>query len=194
MNIKCLQFIDKLYGVHLSVSLNTNKNKIKDVKGEGAQITIDYVAGMSIFLLTVAFVFQFMYGLFIPFQSGSEEVTLAADRVSTIVVERMLVADGAGAMSVVDQGKLFYFNNTKLNVSNQTSYTNTLRELGLFSDKAVFDMNISVANLTYPDKPMNQSGPELPDNLDIGQTRRFVLIVNTSTGYNETAIISVRVW
>ncbi len=164
------------------------------MKGEGAQTTIDYIAGMGIFLLAVAFVFQFMYGLFIPFQSGSEEVTLAADRASTILVERMLVADRAGAMSVIDQSKLIYFNNTKLNVSNQTSYTSTLRELGLSSDKAVFDMNISVANLTYPDKPMNQSGPELPDNLDIGQTRRFILIVNTSTGYNETAIISVRVW
>lgn len=194
MSFKVFQFIDKLHGTHLLVSLNTIKNKIKDVKGEGAQITIDYVAGMSIFLLTVAFVFQFMYGLFAPFQSGSEEVTLAADRTSTILVERMLVADRAGAMSVIDQGKLIYFNNTKLNVSNQTSYTNTLRELGLFSKESVFDMNVSVANLTYPDKPMNQSGPELPDNLDVGQTRRFVLIVNTSTGYNETAIISVRVW
>jgi hypothetical protein len=193
MNLKGLQFVDMLYRTHLSVSLNTIKNKIKDVKGEGAQITIDYVAGMSIFLLTVAFVFQFMYGLFTPFQSGSEEVTLAADRASTILVERMLVADGAGAMSVIDQGKLIYFNNTKLNVSNQTSYTNTLRELGLFSKESVFDLNISVANLTYPNNPM-QSGPELPDNLDIGQTRRFVLIVNTSTGYKETAIISVRVW
>jgi hypothetical protein len=194
MNLKGLQFVDKLYRTHLSVSLNTTKNKIKDVKGEGAQITIDYIAGMSIFLLTVAFVFQFMYGLFTPFQSGSEEVTLAADRASTILVERMLVADGAGAMSVIDQGKLIYFNNTKLNVSNQTSYTDTLRELGLFSNESAFDLNVSVANLTYPNKPMNQSGPKLPDNLDIGQTRRFVLIVNTSTDYNETAIISVRVW
>ena len=191
--MKGLQFIDKLHRTHLLVSLNTIKNKIKDVKGEGAQITIDYVAGMSIFLLTVAFVFQFMYGLFAPFQSGSDEVTLAADRASTILVERVLVADGAGAMSVIDQGKLIYFNNTKLNVSNQISYTNTLRELGLFSKESVFDMNISVANFTNPNSPM-QSGPELPDNLDIGQTRRFVLIVNTSTGYNETAIISVRVW
>ncbi len=194
MNIKCLQFIYKLHIIHLLVSLNTTKNKIKDVKGEGAQLTVDYIAGMSIFLLTVAFVFQFMYGLFTPFQSGSEEVTLAADRASTILVERMLVADRVGAMSVIDQGKLIYFNNTKLNVSNQTSYTNTLRELGLFSNESVFDLNISVANLTYPNKPMNQSGPELPDNLDVGQTRRFILIVNTSTGYNETAIISVRVW
>ena len=194
MNLKGLKLADKVRRTCLLVSLNIIKNKINGVKGEGAQITIDYIAGMSIFLLTVAFVFQFMYGLFTPFQSGSEEVTLAADRASAILVERMLAADRAGAMSIIDQGKLIYFNNTKLNVSNQTSYTDTLRELGLFSKESFFDMNVSVANLTYPDKPMNQSGPELPDNLDIGQTRRFILIVNASTGYNETAIISVRVW
>ncbi len=117
MSIKGLQFIDKLHGIHLLVSLNTFKNKINNVKGEGAQITIDYVAGMSIFLLTVAFVFQFMYGLFTPFQSGSDEVTLAADRASTILVERLLVADRAGAMSVIDQGKLIYFNNTNSSVA-----------------------------------------------------------------------------
>jgi len=164
------------------------------VKGEGAQVTIDYVAGIGIFLLTVAFVFQFMYSLFAPFQSGSDEVTLAADRASTILVERILAADRAGAGSVIDQGKLYYFNNTRLNRSDQTNYNNALGELGLFSKEIIFDVNISVANLTYPSSPMNQSGPELPENIDIGQTKRLVLIVNSSTGYNETIIISVRVW
>ena len=36
------------------------------------------------------------------------------------------------------------------------------------------------------------ANPDL--NLDIGQTRRLVLIINSSTGYSETAFISVRVW
>ncbi|HWR26334.1 MAG TPA: hypothetical protein VN316_00495, partial [candidate division Zixibacteria bacterium] len=153
--------------------------------------TIDYVAGMSIFLLTVAFVFQFMYGLFTPFQSSSNEITLASDRVSTILVDRLL-ADRSGALSVVDQSKLFYFNNTKLNYSNRTSYKNSLGELGLNSSEIFFDMNISVARLN--ESIMNQSGPELPEKLDVGQTRRLVLILNSSTGYNESAYILVRVW
>ncbi|MDO9098145.1 MAG: hypothetical protein Q7U60_08490 [Candidatus Methanoperedens sp.] len=174
------------------ISLNTIEDEIEFVKSDSAQITIDYIAGIGIFLLSVFFVFQFMYGLFIPFQSGSDKVTLSADRAATVLVERMLVADKPGAMNAIDQGKLYYFNNARLNYSNQTNYTNTLREIGLFSNQTVFDLNITVAytNSTV----MNQSGPALPDNTDVGQTKRLVLIVNSSTGYNETAIFSVRVW
>lgn len=200
MNLKGLQSIYKLHRIHLLVSLNITKNKIKDVKGEGAQITIDYVAGMSIFLLTVAFVFQFMYGLFTPFQSGSEEVTLAADRVSSVIVERLLVSDKAGAPNIIDQGKLYYFNNVTLNHSNQTNYNNNLSQLGLFSNDAttIFDLNVSVAyangSLMVQPGFTNPAGPQLPDKADVAQTKRLVLIVNSSTGYNETAIISVSVW
>lgn len=176
------------------ISLNTIENEIEFVKSDSAQITIDYIAGIGIFLLSVFFVFQFVQGLFIPFQSGSDKVTLSADRAATVLVERMLVADKPGAMNAIDQGKLYYFNNTRLNYSNQTNYTNTLREIGLFSNQTVFDLNISVTNLTYPNNPMNQSGPVLPENTDVGQTKRIIFIVNSSTGYNETAIFSVRVW
>ncbi len=170
------------------------------MKSDSAQVTIDYIAGIGIFLLSVVFIFQFMYGLFIPFQSGSDKASLAADRVSTVLVERLLHADSSDELNVVDQGKLYYFNNTRLNYSNQTAYNNALREVGLFSNETVFDMNVMVS---YPNGTlMNQSGsnfplvsgPSLPENTDIGQTKRLVLIVNSSTGYNETATISVRVW
>ncbi len=159
---------------------------------EKAQINIDYVAGMSIFLLTVAFVFQFMHGLFIPFQSSSDEITLASDRASTILVDRILAADRSGALSVIDQGKLYYFNNTKMNHSDGAAYRNALGELGLNSNEIIFDMNLSVTGLDG--SIMNQSGPDLPEKQNVGQTRRLVLILNSSTGYNETAYISVRVW
>jgi hypothetical protein len=164
------------------------------VKSDSAQVTIDYITGIGIFLLAVIFVFQFVYGLFVPFQSGSDKATLAADRAGTVLVERLLHADKASELNVIDQGKLYYFNNTRLNYSNQNNYNAALREIGIFSNESVFDMNITVANLSYLNKPMNQSGPALPETTDIGQTKRLVLIVNSSTGYNETAIVSVRVW
>lgn len=164
------------------------------MKNDSAQITIDYIAGIGIFLLAVMFVFQFVFSLFVPFQSGADKVTLAADRASMVMVERLLHADKTGGLNIIDQGKLYYFNNTRLNYSDQNNYTSALREIGLFSNQSVFDLNMSVANLTNPDKPMNQSGPALPDNTDVSQTNRLVLIINSSTGYNQTAIISVRVW
>lgn len=165
-----------------------------NMKGDRAQMTLDFAAGMGIFLISVTFIFQFMNAFFLPFQSGADEVSLASDRVSTILVERMLTLDNAMTSNVIDQRKLIYFNNTKLNHSDEMAYKDTLRELGIFSDENVFDLNISVANIITPDSPFNMSGPVLPDNADIGQTKRLVYIVNPSTGYNITAYFSVRVW
>ena len=162
---------------------------------------IDYIAGIGIFLLSVVFVFQFVSGLFIPFQSGSDKAALAADRASTILVEQMLHADTSGALNVINQSKLYNFNNTQLNYSKQENYTNykkTITSLGLNNSKLFFDMNVSVAYLNGTIR--NQSGPALPDYTDIAQTKRLVLIINSSTGYNQTAflnqtaILSVRVW
>jgi hypothetical protein len=184
MNYKKAFFLNRLKTIQI----------FHKVKEDSAQINIDYLAGVSIFLLAVAFVFQFVNGLFIPFQSGSDGVTLAANSAGTILVERMLVANGSGTINVIDQGKLNNFINSQLNQSNYIAYHNTLLELGLFSNDTVLDVNVSVTNLTYPDNPMSQNGPELPQNVDIGQNKRLILIVNSSSGVNENAIISVRVW
>ncbi|GFO97788.1 hypothetical protein ig2599ANME_1998 [groundwater metagenome] len=172
---------------------------MEDFFNDRAQMTIDYMIGMSIFLLTVAFVFQFMNSLFAPFQTASDDATLAADRASTVLVERLLIADKSGALSIIDEGKLNYFNNTRLNYTNKTidsnnktNYQNALDELGLLSDYIIYDMNMSVTDLNG--SKMFIGGPPLLENVDIGQTRRLVLIVNSTTGYQKRAIVFVRVW
>ncbi|MDD5474608.1 MAG: hypothetical protein PHU34_10770 [Candidatus Methanoperedens sp.] len=158
------------------------------MKSDCAQITIDYIAGIGIFLLSVVFVFQFMYSLFIPFESGSDKAALAADRAGTVLVERMLHATGTVSMNVIDERKLsdFYI---KLN----NNETDVLKETGLFSNQTVFDLNVSVVNLTS-NIIINQSGPALPENTDIVQTKRVVLIVNSTNGNQTYASFSVRVW
>ncbi|MFZ3384652.1 MAG: hypothetical protein WA144_12070 [Candidatus Methanoperedens sp.] len=167
---------------------------INFLKNDNAQVNIDYIAGVGIFLMSVFFVFQFINSIFIPFQSSSDQVTLAADRAGTVLVERMLHADKSTELNVIDQGKLYYFNNTRFNYSNMANYNAALLEIGLSSSESSFNMNMTVAGLTDPDNPVNQSGPALPKTTDIGQIKRIVLIINPSTGYNETAILSVRVW
>ncbi len=158
------------------------------MKSESAQMTLDYIAGIGIFLLAVFFVFQFVYGLFIPFQSGSDKATLAADRAATVLVEQMLHSDTSGGLNVIDEGKLSNFY-TKLN----NNETDVLKQIGLFSNQTVFDLNISVVNITS-NSLMNQSGRLLPDNTDVGRTNRSVLIVNPANGNQTYAIFSVRVW
>jgi hypothetical protein len=79
-----------------------------------------------------------------------------------------------------------------LNYSNLTNYNAALGEIGLSSNESAFNMNVTVAYLNGT--IMNLSGPALPGTTDIGQIKHIVLIINSSTGYNETAILSVRVW
>ncbi|NJD51420.1 MAG: hypothetical protein FIB07_00965 [Candidatus Methanoperedens sp.] len=173
---------------------------INFLKNDNAQVNIDYMAGIGIFLLSVFFVFQFINSIFTPFQSSSDQVTLAADRAGTVLVERMLHSEKSSELNVIDQDKLYYFNNTKLNYSNPANYNAALLEIGLSSVESAFNMNVTVAYLNGT--IMNQygtgfpllSGPALPGTTDIGQIKRIVLIINSSTGYNETAILSVRVW
>jgi hypothetical protein len=161
---------------------------VKNENSDSAQVTIDYITGIGIFLLAVIFVFQFVYGLFLPFQSGSDKATLSADRAGTVLVERLLHADKASELNVIDEGKLSNFY-AKL----KNNETDVLKQIGLFSNQTVFDMNISVVNITS-NSLMNQSGPALPETTDIGQTKRLVLIVNSTNGNQTYAIMSVRVW
>jgi hypothetical protein len=41
---------------------------------------------------------------------------------------------------------------------------------------------------------MNTAGKVIPSGVNVGQTRRIVLIKNDATGGTELAIISFRVW
>ncbi|MBU4139531.1 MAG: hypothetical protein KJ729_06290, partial [Euryarchaeota archaeon] len=65
-------------------------------------------------------------------------------------------------------------------------------ELGLLSENIIYDVNMSVTYINGT--KMHISGPQLIGDVDIGQTKRFVLIVNSTTGYQERAIVYVRVW
>lgn len=102
--------------------------------------------------------------------------------------------DKTAQINIIEQGKLDEFIKYKLNYSNTITYNNTLNEIGLISHERSFDLNMTVSYTTNLLNIINQSGPILPDNTDIGQTKRLVLILNSSSGFNQTAILSVRVW
>ncbi|PSQ46058.1 hypothetical protein BRD15_10170 [Halobacteriales archaeon SW_6_65_15] len=55
-----------------------------------AQTSIDFVVGMSVFLLTVAFVVAFLPGVFEPFTTSDEGDVLTADRTASLLVEQLL--------------------------------------------------------------------------------------------------------
>lgn len=167
--------------------------KDKNSGGDRAQANLDYVIAITIFLMTVAYVFQFMTGLSATIQSHTDELMLASGSANTVLVDRLVAADRPG---LVDQEKLDIFINTKLNRSLLTSgkpnYELALDELGLSGGSTIFDVNVSVTYINGT--TIYRGGVAVPDETVLGQSRRLVQLVNYSTGYRETVFISMRVW
>jgi len=152
-----------------------------------AQLSIDYLAGMGFFLLTLSFVFQFTSGLFTPFYSNSDETSLVADRVSMMLVDSVLTDNKTSG--VLNRDKTFDFLTNRLNTFN---YTTSLQDLGLKGSYMSYDLNVSFesadgAGLKY------SGGKPLTGTTNIGQTKRTVIFINSS-GSRQTFIMGVRVW
>ncbi|MBC7085623.1 MAG: hypothetical protein H5T43_04580 [Methanomethylovorans sp.] len=152
---------------------------------ESGQITLDYLVGITIFLLALVFLFQYAAGLFMPFESTSDEVTMIADRVAATVVEDWISAGDPHTSNIVCSTFMEDFF-TQLN----TNYIITQNSLGLNGTFFCYDLNVSLENST---KVISCGGKNLPHGGNIGQTKRIVL-VEDSRGNSYTAILSFRVW
>ncbi|WP_340820206.1 hypothetical protein [Methanolobus sp. WCC4] len=150
------------------------------------QITIDYLISITIFLFAIAFVFNYTAGIFTPFQSNSDEVTLVADRTSLVLVEKILSEGDENVPNMVNSTKVDTFL-TELD----TNYENTITDLGMKGSYITYDLNVTLENETGT---INMAGKKMPSGVNIGQTKRVVLLRYTDTGARETAIISFRVW
>jgi len=154
-----------------------------DSKG---QMTIDYLISITVFLLAVVFVFSYTSGIFTPFQSNSDEVTLIADRVSTNIVEKR--------MSAGDEGLPNLINDTKMNdffTELDTNYEPTIDSLGMNGSYLRYDLNVTAENST---DIIYAAGEQIPPRVNVGQTRRIILCRDDDTGDTDMIILSFRVW
>ncbi|KXS40982.1 MAG: hypothetical protein AWU59_2311 [Methanolobus sp. T82-4] len=156
---------------------------IMDDKG---QITIDYLISITVFLFAVVFVFNYTSGIFTPFQSNSDEVTLIADRISTTLVEKRLSAGDESTPNLVNKTEVDNFF-TELN----GSYDTTSDSLGLNGSYLRYDLNVTLENSTGI---IDSAGKKIPLGVNVGQTKRVVLLKDDITGSTETLIMSFRVW
>lgn len=158
----------------------------KNLRTDRAQITIDYLFAITIFLFAVFFVFQYTSGLFTPFQSDSDEITLVADRVATSITEIELASGDINTPNLVNK------NNADTLFSSLTyDYEDTVSGMGLRGGFQSYELNITMTNNT---SLMYIAGKPLPTTGNIGQTRRVVLLEDLESGKRENAILSVRVW
>ncbi|MBP1910088.1 DUF7287 family protein [Methanolobus bombayensis] len=150
------------------------------------QITIDYLIGIIIFLFAVIFIFNYTSGIFTPFHSNSDEITLIADRTSTALVEKILSEGDETVPNMLNKDKTDDFF-TELD----TNYDSYIDYLGLTGSYLRYDFNVTLENQT---STINTGGKVIPRGVNVGQTKRIVLIRNDDNGETETAIMSFRVW
>lgn len=165
------------------MGLKYKKYKTND-KG---QVTIDYLISITIFLFAIFFVFQYISGLFTPFESNSDEVTLLADRVSTLVVENIMSAGDVAVPNLVTSTETDAFF-----IQLNTYYEDTRTSLGLNGTYVDYDVNVTLENKTSG--IIKSAGAVLPSIGNVGQTKRIVLFMNAETGVTENRIVSIRVW
>ena len=163
-------------------------SKYKKCKtNEKGQMTIDYLISITIFLFAIFFVFQYISGLFTPFESNSDEVTLVADRVSTLVVENLMGAGDTAVPNLVTSTEV----NTFFTLLG-ADYEDTRSSMGLDGTYVGYDVNVTMENESSG--IISSAGAVLPSIGNVGQTKRIVLFMDADTGVTENRIVSIRVW
>ncbi|WP_406655738.1 hypothetical protein V7O62_08075 [Methanolobus sp. ZRKC2] len=153
-----------------------------------AQMHIDYLIGIAIFLVSIIFVFSYTTGLFTPFQSNSDEVTLVADRISTSIIEQSMSAGNPRTPNLLNGTKVDnFFSQVNAN------YEGTIDYYGMNSSFLSYNLNITMQN-TSSGTIDYSAGKVLPLYGNIGQTKRIVLVQNESTGDEYQAMLAIRVW
>ena len=166
-----------------------------------AQISLDYLIGVTIFLLAFLFVFAFIPGMFTPFNSNSDEVTMSADRVAATLVENVLVVGGPTTKEpcILDAATINQF---KTDIeSNPTTSKLVRQKMGLNrSDSgSLYDLQVVIQKEDGSEIDVQSS--DTLGGTNVGQSKRYVLvrdstaILGTIDNYpGQSAIVIVRVW
>ncbi len=158
------------------------------------QISIDFLVGITIFLVAFLYLITSIPTLFIPFQSNSDELTMMADKVAATLVESELAnttAAGTPLPGIIDYSKF-----TRLNERINGDSIGTRKALGLDVGDRVYSLEVILQE--YNDSTNTFTNYTISDgssagNSNVGQSRRFVMVRNNDFPGTK-AIMVVRVW
>jgi hypothetical protein len=175
-------------------------------KDNRAQITVDYIVGIGIFIAAFIFVYAFVPTIFTPFHSNSDELTMVADRVAATLVENIFAVNNSSTKlpGILDSKKIHDFA-TSITADNMLER----KRLGLNSNgnaNLAYNLEI-IIEMENESQPININYNEFPQANNVGQSKRFVIIRRNVSDYypflNENfgdvypgrrAILTVRVW
>ena len=153
---------------------------VNDSKG---QTSLDFIAGIGIFLSVFLFVFTFIPGMLTPFQSNSDELTMVADRAGITLVQNVLI-DHPENPNIISEVKL---NDMISQLNGPGSLDYRKNTLGIDSTARVYSLNVTMVKMSGEDY---KAGPECPEGtINLGQSRRVVLTDSGAIG-----VLVVKVW
>jgi len=167
--------------------------RFKFNEDNNGQVSLDYVIGASIFILSFFFLLSVLSNLFLPFQYNSDETKSMADRISTILVETsngLAISDSSP--NIVDKPKIIQLNNE---LNNNVTYESKRDQLGLLTSTLKYNINVSLRyfnNTPYPGSisPLLLAGAIPDDSDNLAQTVRIVYLPEDSN----KLILVVKVW
>jgi hypothetical protein len=169
------------------------RNPLNDV----GQISIDYIIGVSIFIITFFFLYSILDSLFLPLQANSDEVQPMAERVSSNLIESTanLLADDSSIPNIINETKAEELN---LNLSG-SQYEDKLSEMGLNTTNLRYNLNVSLRyfnDTLYPNASnATLNGGSIPDeSTKVGQIVRFVCLQQDPPNECKRLKLVVRVW
>jgi hypothetical protein len=178
-------------------------------KDNSGQMSIDFLLGITIFILAFLFLIMAIPQMFTPFQSNSDELTMIADRVGSTLVENELVstnAMGEPLPGIVNAAKV---NDLRDTLNDPVLGEAKRNSLGLdYGGAHPYQLQIE---LEYCDPnqdgsariPDSEKFPNIdPGNQNVGQSRRFVYLRDLGASGTDKikyypgvkTIMVVRVW
>ena len=156
------------------------------------QTTIDYAVGVSVFLLTVAFVFAFLPSMFEPFTSEAGDLLVLADRSADLLSADLLVEDLTEPSVLNATCTVGFFNTTNADPPD-CGYGENASDLrgALNVTRPGASVNVTVTDsgsISTVDGTTLAAGERPPPNADVAVAERKVLLDG-----NQRDLV-VRVW
>ena len=165
----------------------------KEINNCEGLISIDYIVGISIFIISIFFLFNVLTSMFIPFESTSDEVKAMSNRIGAILVESQsgLITNGLSP-NIIDPVRVSEFNES---LNNPLEFDAKMAELGLHSNETKYKLNISLNYINGSiymsgSSPMLLGGSLSDQFTNVAKTSRIVYLPSDS----RMLMLEVKVW
>lgn len=154
------------------------------------QTAVDFLAGMTVLLISVGFVLGFIPGMFQPFDTATGANLVSADRAGANIVERLLVTDteNPGVLNDTCTAEFFDGDGDTADCRFETDSEDLNEALAI---EETVEVNVTIESgdsIRTVDGVRTAAGQNPPETGEVVTSKRGVLLDS------EDGIVYVRVW